>query len=253
MNALIGYTGFVGSTLAKQNSFEALFRSTNIKDISGQDYELIVCAGAPGQKWLANKEPETDLASIETLMTALKQTKCRKFVLISTVDVYKDPNLVTEETQIDTENLHPYGKHRFLLEEFVKETFDDYLIVRLPGLVGPGLRKNAIYDFKHDNNIANIDHRHSFQFYPMVNLWSDIELAMKLGLKEVNLSAEPITIAEIAKEGFGQVFENVVAEHPVTYDMGSLHADKMTGSGLYHYSKKETLLAIRSYAQTDEV
>ena len=32
-DALIGYSGFVGSTLLKQSQFGALFRSTNIAEI----------------------------------------------------------------------------------------------------------------------------------------------------------------------------------------------------------------------------
>ena len=35
-NALIGFSGFVGSTLLKQSSFESLYRSTNISEIAGQ-------------------------------------------------------------------------------------------------------------------------------------------------------------------------------------------------------------------------
>ena len=41
-NALIGFTGFVGGTLLRQTQFEALYRSTNIKEIelldAGNDF-----------------------------------------------------------------------------------------------------------------------------------------------------------------------------------------------------------------------
>lgn len=37
-NALIGFTGFVVSTLMKQKHFESLYRSTNIGEIEGQSY-----------------------------------------------------------------------------------------------------------------------------------------------------------------------------------------------------------------------
>ena len=58
--ALIGYSGFVGSTLFKQHAFESLFRSTNIGEINGQIFDTVVCAGAPAQKWIANRDPEAD-------------------------------------------------------------------------------------------------------------------------------------------------------------------------------------------------
>ena len=55
-NALIGFSGFVGATLQKQALFDALYRSTNIADIEGGEFDLAVCAGAPAQKWIANRE-----------------------------------------------------------------------------------------------------------------------------------------------------------------------------------------------------
>jgi hypothetical protein len=73
INALIGFSGFVGSTLLKQAKFESLYRSTNIQDIVGYDFNTIVCAGAPAQKWIANNKPEADLQKIEGLIYHLKK------------------------------------------------------------------------------------------------------------------------------------------------------------------------------------
>ncbi|MGR2709410.1 MULTISPECIES: hypothetical protein [Pseudomonas] len=44
-NALIGFSGYVGNTLLKQAHFDALYRSTNIQDIEGQQFDVVVCAG----------------------------------------------------------------------------------------------------------------------------------------------------------------------------------------------------------------
>ena len=89
--ALIGYSGFVGQSLLHAASFEHLYRSTNIQDIVGQSFELVVCAGAPGQKWLANKDPLADAQSIDSLISCLESIKTERFVLISTVDVFGKP------------------------------------------------------------------------------------------------------------------------------------------------------------------
>ena len=70
-NALIGYSGLVGSSLLKQNNFDNLYRSTNISDISDDSFDTIVCAGAPAVKWLANTNPTQDKESIDSL------TACR--------------------------------------------------------------------------------------------------------------------------------------------------------------------------------
>jgi dTDP-4-dehydrorhamnose reductase len=252
-NALIGFSGFVGSTLLKQVSFESLFRSTNIRDIDGQSFDAVVCAGAPAQKWIANREPEADRQKIDSLISHLSTLQCKTFVLISTVDVFKSPIGVDEETPVDEIGLHAYGLHRRLLEEFVENHFDNHLIVRLPGLVGPGLRKNVIFDFLNENNCNAIDSRGVFQFYPMVNLWYDIQIALNAGLKLVHLTAEPISVADVSQKGFGKSFDNALANLPATYDLRTCHAQVFGVSGPYQYSAREAVQAIRTYAQSEPV
>jgi hypothetical protein len=252
-NALIGYTGFVGSTLLKQRTFEQRFRSTNINEIEGNEFDLVVCSAAPAQKWIANREPEADLQTIEDLIAHLKTIRCETFVLISTVDVFKSPIGVIEDTPVDEAGLHPYGLHRRLLEKFVEECFANYLIVRLPGLVGPGLRKNVIFDFLNNNNLHFIESRGVFQFYPMTNLWYDIQIALGAGLKLVHLTAEPISVAEISAAGFGKPFNQILANPPGSYDLRSKYAALFGVDGAYQYSKRETIQAVRAYAQSEPV
>lgn len=249
--ALIGHTGFVGTTLLRQRSFDSLYRSTNIEAIAGQRFDLVVCAGAPAQKWLANREPEADRASIQRLMDSLANVEARRFVLVSTVDVFADPQAVDEDSLVPEEGLHAYGRHRRMLESFVQERFADHCVLRLPGLVGPGLRKNVIYDLLNDNNLNAIDCRGLFQFYPMVNLWSDIRLALDEGIDVLHLAAEPISVADVAGLGFGKRFDHTLPGAPARYDMRSRHASLFSGSGAYQYSRKEVLLAIRAYAQSE--
>ena len=250
-NALIGYSGFVGNTLLKQDKFESLFRSTNIDQIAGQSFDTVVCAGAPAQKWVANREPEADLHNIEALIDYLRTVQCRHFTLISTVDVFKSPLGTDENTQVDESGLHAYGLNRRHLEKFVQSHFTDHLIVRLPGLVGPGLRKNVIFDFLNNNNVGAIDSRGVFQFYPMVNLAYDMATARSSGLKLVHLTAEPISVADISCQGFGRPFEQNLGNAPARYDMRTRHAARFGSAGDYQYSARETLQAVRAYAQSE--
>ncbi|MBS5316737.1 MAG: NAD(P)-dependent oxidoreductase [Clostridiales bacterium] len=148
MNALIGYTGFVGTNLMDKG-YNHLYNSKNIYQIAGNKYDTIVCAGIRAEKFLANKYPEQDLEAIQQLIDILKQVECKKFVLISTIDIYKNPIGVDETTPIELKNLHPYGRNRYYMEEFVRNHYKDYLIVRLPALFGKGLKKNFIYDMIH--------------------------------------------------------------------------------------------------------
>lgn len=255
-DALIGCTGFVGSTILKQHAFKYKYHSVDINEIEGHNFDLVICAAAPAQKWIANREPNADRQNIEELIRYLKTIKSQTFVLISTVDVFKCPIDVNEDTAVDETELHPYGSNRRLLEKFVESHFSNHLIVRLPGLIGPGLRKNVIYDFLNNNNLNAIESRSVFQFYPMVNLWSDIQFAIKLGLRLVHLTAEPLSVAEISEACFSQVFDQTLANTPANYDLQSKYSSLFCGSnencqGFYQYSKRETIQAIRAYVQSE--
>lgn len=249
--ALIGYTGFVGSTLMKQTQFDELYRSTNINDIKGKKFDLVVCAGAPAQKWIANADPQGDREKIDSLIACLDSIECDNFILISTVDVFKTPDNVDENTPIDVQDLHAYGLNRYRLEQFVEKRFSRHVIVRLPGLVGPGLRKNIIFDFLNDNSVEKIESRNVFQFYPMVNLWFDINTALENNIRLIHLTSEPVSVAQIAREGFGFDFSIQQAASPVSYDMRSLYGSLFGGGTHYQYSVKETLQAVRHYAQSE--
>lgn len=248
--ALIGYSGFVGQTLLRATSFDHLYRSTNIRDIAGHSFDMVVCAGAPAKKWLANKEPEADARCIDSLIDCLRAIQADRFVLVSTVDVFKSPICVDETTAVDTKGLHPYGINRWRLEQFVREHFANALVIRLPGLVGPGLKKNIVFDFLNDNNLHSINAQDVFQFYPMVQLWSDIQKCLALGLKLVHLTAEPLDVASVAKRAFGLDFANMLPRPAIRYDFRSVHAAHW-GKQNYQYSAEESLAAIREYAQTE--
>lgn len=145
--ALIGYTGFVGSNIAQNMKFNDYYNSKNILDIKDKEYDFLVCSGIRAEKYLANKYPERDLEEIKAFLKNLESLKrVGKIVFISTIDVYKNPIDVTEDTKIDENGLQPYGKNRFFAEKYIQDNFDDYLIIRLPGLFGKNLKKNFLYD-----------------------------------------------------------------------------------------------------------
>jgi hypothetical protein len=250
-NALIGYTGFVGNSLLKQTNFDSLYRSSNIKEIEGEVFDLVVCAGAPAQKWIANRDPSGDLATINILIESLRKIKCKTFVLISTVDVFNVPVNVDENSLVNENGLGPYGLHRRLLEKFVVDHFSNHLIIRLPGLVGPGLRKNVIFDLLNNNNLLAIESRGVFQFYPMVNLWYDIQIALRASLNLLHLTAEPISVADVSLNCFGVEFNLELTGDPIIYDFRTIHSKLFHSSGNYQYKKQEVILAIRAYVQSE--
>ena len=251
MDLLIGSSGFVGSTLRTQKSFDFLYRSNNIASIKKDIDGIVVCSAAPAQKYLANENPSSDLNNIKKLISHISSIRCKNFILISTVDVFKNPNNVFENSHVNENGLHPYGLHRRMLEDFVENNFRNYLIVRLSGLVGPGLRKNIIFDFQNNNNLDRIESRNIFQFYPMINLWRDIKIALKAKIKIIHLTAERITVAEVSRKGFNKTFNNELSSALVSYDMRTEYAELFGVKGDYQYSCHDSIEAIRHYAQIE--
>jgi hypothetical protein len=146
MKILVGHTGFVGSNLLENNAFDLCFNSKNISESFGLNPDVLVYSGVRAEKFLANKEPENDFNIILDAIENIKKINPKQIVLISTVDVYPNPISVDENTEINLEEVQPYGKNRLYLENWVASNFKDYLIVRLPGLFGKNIKKNFIFD-----------------------------------------------------------------------------------------------------------
>jgi nucleoside-diphosphate-sugar epimerase len=247
--ALIGSTGFVGGALARQAPFDALYHSTDIAGIAGRSFDLVVCAGAPAAKWKANQQPEADLANLEVLMGHLATVRARRFVLVSTVDVYPTPVGVDEETPIDRAAGSAYGRHRLLLERFARDRFDA-TVLRLPALFGEGLRKNAIYDLLHDNCVDALQPRSSFQFYDVARLWSDLERVGQAGLRIVNLATEPLVLGDVARAVFGR--ELPPSQAPVArYDFRSRHSGLWGRGDGYLCGRDAVLEAMAAFVRTE--
>lgn len=147
MNALVGYTGFVGSNLYETGNFKTVYNSKNIQEAFGTSPGLLVYAGLRAEKYLANNEPEKDMGLIMEAEENIRKINPKKLVLISTIDVFKTPSGVDERTLINPDGLHAYGYNRYQLELWVRENYSDALIIRLPGLFGKNIKKNFIYDF----------------------------------------------------------------------------------------------------------
>jgi nucleoside-diphosphate-sugar epimerase len=210
-------------------------------------FDLIVCAGAPAAKWKANQDPQADRACIGRLMAALERVKTLRFVLVSTVDVFGQADGVDEECP--PTGATPYGRHRLELEQFVRESFHA-LVLRLPALFGPGLKKNAIYDLLNNNQIEKIDSRSVFQLYNLRRLWRDIRIAAGARLPLVHLATEPVSMAEVARYVFGTEWVNHLSGSPPTYDLRTRYATLFGGSDAYICHKMRVLAELTDFVRT---
>ena len=248
-DALIGYTGFVGSNLSGQRTFEYNFNSKNSTELENRIFNTVICAGISAIKWKANQEPEKDKQNIDILKTSLSTIKAEKFILISTIDVYPVLSGADENYDCHSQSNHAYGTHRLGFEEYCKKQFPDCLIVRLPGLFGKGLKKNIIFDLINDNCLDMINPDSSFQYYNLDNLWSDIQIAIKNNLSVVNFVTEPVFTSHILDKFFPdkQVGQNKNAE--IHYDLHTMYGKHWGNKNDYIYSHDEIIFQLSSYLE----
>lgn len=207
---LVGYTGFVGSNLYEEFKFNNVYNSKNIEEAYGTNPDLLVYSGVSAQKFLANKEPEKDFQIIENAIKNIKKINPKKIVLISTIDIYKNPVDVSEDDNIIKEDLEAYGRNRFYLEEWVKNNYNDYLIVHLPGLYGKNIKKNFIYDLIHivpsmikenkfnelaenDQLLINYYEKQDNGFYKCKELTKEEEMLLRKHFNDIGFSALDFT------------------------------------------------------------
>ena len=305
--ALVGSTGFVGGNLAEQGCFEGLYHSANIEEAFGTSPELLIYAGLRAEKFLAEKFPERDLESIETAKENIRKIAPERIVLISTIEVYDDSFHKTEADPAAGNGA--YGRHRSLLEQWVRGKFPNHLLVRLPGLFGKGIKKNFIYDYIHyipallkeekfreleerENSLGNYysrnengfyqllpvsaderkslkiifeklgfsalnftDSRGVFQYYNLAHLYDDIQRALNHNIKILNITSEPVSIAEIYRALTGGSFVNEIHDTPPRYDARSLYYGEWNGSaaedgtGGYMYTKQQVLDEIKLFTE----
>lgn len=250
-SALVGHTGFVGSNLLRQHRFDATFNSSNVEQLAGRAFDLLVVSAMPAAKWVANADPAGDRATLDRLWGAVKPARAQAVVLISTVDVYPTPIGVDEATPIDPAAQQAYGKHRLMLEYRAADHFPRVLCVRLPGLFGPGLKKNAVYDLLHDNEVHKVHANGVFQFYNLNRLWADVQTALAAGLSVVNFATEPVSIREVAREAFGLDFMNDPGTKPARYDVRTAHAGLFGGFAGYLDPREEVLAELRMFAAAE--
>ncbi len=151
---VLGARGFVGRAVVA----EALRRGYQVTSVDQAEYEaargarcdLLINANGNSRKYLAAQDPalEFDL-SVRSVQRALHDFKAARHVHLSTCDVYNDhehPAANAEEAATDPARLSPYGLHKQLAEQLVRYYAPDWLVLRMAGFVGAGLRKNSIYD-----------------------------------------------------------------------------------------------------------
>jgi nucleoside-diphosphate-sugar epimerase len=154
MITIIGGGGFVGSAyvrlLAAQGVPHQIVTRENYASLRGAACDVLINANGNSKKFLASREPLAEFdQSVRSVAQSLEDFPCKTYVLLSTGDVYPDqssPGVTCEDQAIDPARQSRYGLHKSLAEQLVRSTQKEWLVLRMGGFVGPGLKKNAIHD-----------------------------------------------------------------------------------------------------------
>lgn len=151
---VLGGGGFVGSAYVRMLAARGLpvkaVTRANYDELRGSSCAVLVNANGNSKKFLSTRDPLWDFdASVRSVVASLEDFKAERYVFLSSGDVYPEthaPAVTQEDQTIDLRRISRYGLHKLLAEQVVRSAHRSWLVVRMGGFVGEGLKKNAIFD-----------------------------------------------------------------------------------------------------------
>jgi hypothetical protein len=190
--ALVINKGDLGSNLLNSYKFDHLFTSENFHLAREQSFTELLFAALPDCKERANKYSQEDNDIIENMKDILRTIKIDRIIVISTIDVYNDTDReLDEDYDCDWFINHPYGNHRYMFEYFIKKTFENHHIIRLPYIFD---KINILNILSFNTNIS-IDSM--LQFYDIKWLNDDIDVIIHNNIKLCNFVTNHIRLKNI--------------------------------------------------------
>lgn len=207
---VVGGNGLTGSAfvryLKQMDEKYEIIQKENKEKFFGKSCDTLIYANGNALKYKANQDPYFDfIASVASVAEYVNKIYFKKIILLSSVDVYQHKDSEEHTIESNTKNIEPsdvYGYHKLLAENYVKKKSNNYLIFRLPSLVGVGLKKNQAYDFLHNHKKVMVSPLSKFNFINTDHITKSI---MKILKKDItnqvfNLaSTNSIQIKDIKK------------------------------------------------------
>jgi len=201
MKILIGNTGLVGQTLKKSINFDFEYNSKSIHSYSPPNGCDLYLSCLPSTKWMVNKDTKTDIETVIGIIKSIGNMTYKNIYLISTIDVYENSPIGSDEEFDPVFKNFSYGSNRYLFEKMVVKhlNYENLKIFRLPALFSKNIKKNILYDLVNNNNVHMINKNSSFQWYNLNDLVNDINFYEEKYPNDIiiNLFTEPLDSEEI--------------------------------------------------------
>lgn len=153
-----GAKGFIGSAVAAEAArlgYEVTAVDLdNYEQLRGSQADILINAAGNSRKFIDEQDPQRGFElSVTSIMRIMLDFKCGLCVHLSSGTVYPnegDPSRNAEGANLKPREMTRYGFHKWLAEQMARHYAPRTLIVRMGGFVGPGLRKNAVFDILTD-------------------------------------------------------------------------------------------------------
>lgn len=168
---VLGGKGFIGSAFVrfcgeKEIDYDCIDLD-NYSVFTGQSCDILINVAGNSKKYLSNERPIEDFRfSLEALLRSFFDFTFDKYIYLSSIDVYndhEDPSCNREDSAIDIGEISNYGFHKYIGEQMVMHYLSNWLIIRLGGVLGPGLKKNPVFDLIHDTPLR-VDKESEYQY-----------------------------------------------------------------------------------------
>ena len=206
---IVGGNGFVGRALvdhfASSGYDVTSITRENFAQNESRHFDILIDAAGNSKKYIADENRILDFElTVKHRMQTLLAFSAALHVHISSVDVYQDltdPEKNTEESTVDLNTNSNYGFTKRLAELIVQRHASKWLIFRLSGMVGPGLRKNPVYDIANGVPIRiNPDSSYQFCTTDYVANLIRVVIEKDVGGEIINVAGRgQVTPREIAK------------------------------------------------------
>ncbi|MBI2608135.1 MAG: NAD-dependent epimerase/dehydratase family protein [Deltaproteobacteria bacterium] len=194
----------LGAYLYKNLGGISFNRETPLEDIKDEKVDVIIHCAFPTQKKIDFENAYQYLKDTFFLTQALTQLKYKKFIYISTVDVYPQNGSLHKETEsIDVTALTTlYSTTKYFCEKIVSEEAPSCLILRCSVLLGLEARVNSLVKIiKEENPSLTLSKESTFNYILYSDVLHFIEKALERDLSGLYnvVSNDDVTLGEIAR------------------------------------------------------
>jgi nucleoside-diphosphate-sugar epimerase len=145
---LQGGDGFLGSyiyKLLKKNKFKV--KKIDKNEFKYKNCEIFINCSTNSRKYLSKTKDFYEFNnSIKNIKKTIVKFNFKKYILISTCEVYSDKKNSSEKSNINFNNLSNYGFYKYLCELLIIKETQKWLILRCNGIIGENMKKGPIYD-----------------------------------------------------------------------------------------------------------